>query len=246
MNYPYKKSLSVALTTLILLVLNIPSSLIGGTTACIENVGDEPQLEFAVGDLVGALEATGHPVREDGEFRIDFTRFADGMGPQSFRIERVGERGIRVTAGDADGAMYGALELAEQIRLDGGLEAVREMASKPYVLRRGIKFNIPFDGRTPSYDDTGTAAQENIAVMWDFAFWKHFIDELVRNRYNVLSLWTTHPYPGMVELPEYPGVNFDDVGRITREITPDTNNHFNEYDVFDPANHEIILKISLQ
>ena len=41
------------------------------------------------------------------------------------------------------GAMYGALELAEQISLCGGLEAVQEKARKPYILRRGLKFNIP-------------------------------------------------------------------------------------------------------
>ena len=143
------------------------------------------------------------------------------------------------------GAMYGGLELAEMICLRGGLHAVEEKARKPYVLRRGLKFNIPFDGRTPSYDDTGTAAQENIATMWDFTYWKHFLDTMVRNRYNVLSLWTTNPYAGMVKLPKYPDVNFDDVGRVTQRLTPKFHNHFQAYDVFDSANHTIIKKISL-
>lgn len=206
----------------------------------------DPMVAFATGDISKALGRFGHEiVTQDPDLRIVFTQFEPGMGPQSFRIRKEGNRAIRITCGDSLGAMYGGLELAEMIALGGGLEAVQEKASKPYVLRRGLKFNIPFDGRTPSYDDTGTAAQENIAVMWDFEFWRHFIDTMARNRYNVLSLWTTHPYPGIVRLPKYPGVNFDDVARVTRPITPHTDNHWQHFDVMDPANHRIIKKISL-
>lgn len=51
--------------------------------------------------------------------------------------------------------MYGGLELAERIRLGEELADIREAQGKPHILRRGIKFNIPLDARTPSYDDTG-------------------------------------------------------------------------------------------
>jgi len=207
---------------------------------------DDSRVAFAVGDLKKALRRAGSDVVDSGaDVRIVFEVFAAGMGPQSFRIQREGTRGFRIFGGDHLGLMYGGLELAEQIELGGGLDAVREMARKPHILRRGLKFNIPFDGRTPSYDDTGTCAQENIIVMWDFAFWRHFLDTMARNRYNVLSLWTTNPYAGIVKLPKYPGVNFDDVGRVAREITNLTNNHFTEYDLFDPANHRIIKRITL-
>ena len=196
-------------------------------------------------DLQRALKTSGcQLVKQQGGLDIVFTQFEAGMGPQSFRIQKEGQRRIRIF-GDSMGAMYGGLELAEMICLRGGLHAVEEKARKPYVLRRGLKFNIPFDGRTPSYDDTGTAAQENIATMWDFTYWKHFLDTMVRNRYNVLSLWTTNPYAGMVKLPKYPGVNFDDVGRVTQRLTPKFHNHFQAYDVFGSANHTIIKKICL-
>ena len=59
---------------------------------------------------------------------------------------------------------------------------VREKARKPYLARRGLKFNIPFDARSPSYDDTGTAAHKNIPVMWEFSFWREFLDTLAQNR----------------------------------------------------------------
>lgn len=233
------------------LVLVSVSTLLSSLVVAKEKVSIEAglsnsMLDFAFNDLTKSLSATGYAINnDDPNLGIVFEIFSAGMGPQSFRIQREGVRGIRVIAGDSLGAMYGGLELAEQIQLGGGLDAVREIARKPYILRRGLKFNIPFDGRTPSYDDTGTAAQENILVMWDFEFWRNYLNMMARNRYNVLSLWTTNPYAGIVRLPKYPGVNFDDVARVTRPITPQTNNHFDEYDLFDPANHEIVKKISL-
>ncbi len=207
---------------------------------------DNPMMAFAIGDISKALQKFGYETAQtDAELHISFERFEPGMGPQSFRIQKEGDRGIRIIYGDSLGAMYGGLEVAEMITLGRGLDAVEEITRKPYVLRRGLKFNIPFDGRTPSYDDTGTAAQENIIVMWDFEFWRNFIDTMARNRYNVLSLWTTNPYPGMVKLPKYPGVNFDDVGRVTQPVTPKTDNHWQHFDVMDPANYRIIKEISL-
>ncbi len=216
-------------------------------TVSIQFDPSDPLIAFAVEDLKASLENAEYLVHAaNADFYVKFDFFSEGMGPQSFRIQREGARGIRIVAGDSLGAMYGCLEVAEQISLGGSLAAVREMARKPYVLRRGLKFNIPFDGRTPSYDDTGDAAQKNIAVMWDFEFWRHFLDTMARNRYNVLSLWTTNPYGGIVELPKYPGVNFDDVARITQPVGPETDNHFQHLDVFDPANYEIIREITLE
>ena len=65
--------------------------------------------------------------------------------------------------------MYGGLEVAEQIRV---LDAVQSCSGEPYIKRRGLKFNIPLDIRTPSYQDAGDAAQNNIAEMWNFEFWQ--------------------------------------------------------------------------
>ena len=69
------------------------------------------------------------------------------------------------------GAMYGGLDLAEAIRLDS-LDALRDSDHTPYIAQRGIKFNIPLDVRTPSYSDSGDAAQQNIPEMWSFDFWR--------------------------------------------------------------------------
>ena len=109
---------------------------------------EDPRIAFAAGDLREALTGAGHRVVESGgDVAISFAIFERGMGPQSFRIRREGKGAIRVIGGDWLGAMYGGLELAEMIALGGGLDAVVQQARKPYIFRRGIKFNIPFDGR---------------------------------------------------------------------------------------------------
>lgn len=207
---------------------------------------EDARIAFATGDLRQALIQTGHRVPDSaGEVQIKFDLFEPGMGPQSFRIRREGDDVIRVVGGDALGAMYGGLELAEMISLGGGLDSVQEKAHKPYLLRRGLKYNIPFDGRAPSYDDTGTSAQNAIPVMWEFDYWREFLDTLARNRYNVLTLWTCHPYPGIVKLPKYPEIGYDDVCVLKDGVDLKSDRHFDDLDIYDPSNFRVVKRISL-
>jgi len=137
-----------------------------------------------------------------------------GPGPQGFRIEKresAGGTEIRVLGADPAGTMYGGLELAERIRLDRSVDKLHQIVKSPHLARRGLKLNIPLDARTPSYDDTGDSAQANYAVMWDFAFWEEFLDEMARHRYNTLTLWNPHPFPSLVRLPDYPDIALNDV-----------------------------------
>lgn len=209
---------------------------------------EDPMQVFGVNDLKEALELTGNQVVDavsEADLHIILSKYELGMGPQSFRIQKEGDRGIRIVYGDAVGAMYGAIELAEQISLGGGLSAVEEKARKPYILRRGLKFNIPLDARSPSYDDTGTSAHENIADMWDWEFWKEFLDNMIRNRYNVLTIWTNHPYPSIVKLDKYPDVNYDDVHVLKVPFDENGDRHGDKMDFLDSENTVVIKKISL-
>jgi hypothetical protein len=45
---------------------------------------------------------------------------------------------------------------------------------------------------------------------------------MARHRYNVLSLWSLHPFPSLVKVPEFPDVALDDVWR-TRAKLDDTS-----------------------
>ncbi len=207
---------------------------------------NDPRIAFAVGDIKRALADAGYAVEgTQADLKIVFEIFRTGMGPQAFRIRKEGDNVIRIVGGDSLGAMYGGLELAEMVTLGGDLLGVQEKARKPYIFRRGLKFNIPLDARSPSYDDTGTAAQKNIAVMWDFDFWQEFLDTLARNRYNVLTLWTKHPYPGWTKLAKYPEIGYDDVCVLKDEVTTISNRQWDGMDMYDGDNFKVVKKISL-
>lgn len=115
---------------------------------------------------------------------------------------------------DEAGLMYGGLELAEIIKTKG-IKAIQTQFQNPYMTVRGCKFNIPLDMRTPTYTEPSDAAQKNMAEMWDFEFWKEYIDNLAKYRYNLVSLWNMHPFPSMVKVPEYPNVALNDVRKST-------------------------------
>ena len=229
-----------------IVVLGLAYSASAGQKVAVRYDQDDAMQVFGVKDLKKALEETGNRVVDnDADLKIVLSQYELGMGPQSFRIQKEGDRGIRIVYGDSVGAMYGAIELAEQIGLGGGVAAVEEKARKPYIPKRGLKFNIPLDARAPSYDDTGSSAHENIPAMWEWSFWKPFIDNMIRNRYNVLTLWVTHPYPGIIRLPEYPEANYDDVCQLRDPVDERGDRHWDKLDVFDPANIKVVKKISL-
>lgn len=69
--------------------------------------------------------------------------------PQTYAIRRAEQRGrvtIAVLGPDANGAMYGGLDVAEAIRLDL-IGKTADSDHSPHIAQRGIKFNIPLDRR---------------------------------------------------------------------------------------------------
>lgn len=198
-----------------------------------------PQAEFAVSEIRKAYVSSGVTLSESGIDRIvadssslkiviasDAAQSAKlaaslglsalkNAGTQAYSIRRKSANGrvtVAVLGADAAGAMYGGLDIAEAVRL-GTLDGVGDSDHSPRIERRGIKFNVPLDARTPSYSDNSDAAQNNIGEMWSLDFWHDFIDEMARHRYNVLSLWNLHPFPSLVKVAEYPDVALDDVKR---------------------------------
>ncbi len=190
-------------------LVTLIGSLLVGSGLCVGVEYDKsiPQLEFGAGHLREALQVTG---AESVKISIDIE--LDRNKSESFTISRPAKDSIRIISSDAAGAMYGCLEVAEELRI-GGVDAVTPDVQEPYLGMRGIKFNIPLDVRTPGYSDMGDAGQYAIEDVWDFEFWREYIDEAASHRYNYISLWNLHPFPSLVKVPEYPGVALDDVKR---------------------------------
>ncbi len=224
---------------LLLLVLYLANSATAAVTAALFYDRNSPQASFAASEIRKAYTAAGQSVVESALDRLTSTvspiriaiaadasqsaRLSSSLGinplkastSQSYAIRRQLKDGntiFAVLGADATGAMYGGLDIAEAVKL-GTLDSLADSDHAPHIERRGIKFNVPLDARTPSYSDNNYVAQQNIAEMWSFDFWKDFIDEMARHRYNVLSLWNLHPFPSLVKVPEYPDIALNDVKR---------------------------------
>ncbi len=118
------------------------------------------------------------------------------LKPEAFRIRNTGEGWI-VTGGDQRGAMYGALDAAEQLELSGGLH---EKEEQPTLSVRALKYNIPLPG-------TGYLSEEDLAHnqwFWSLEYWRAFLDMAARNRYNAITFWSAHPFDRMVRNTKYP------------------------------------------
>ena len=223
----------------------------------------DPKVQFAIDELKAALSEENYLIQISdipdasiiflkttvpGKSADEVQSFLNPdfqLKPEGFYIHKNSDGKIGIVARDDAGLMYGGLELAEQIRLYG-LEGVKETQQNPYMEIRGVKFNIPLDVRTPSYSDMSDVFQFNIPVVWDFSFWKEYIDDLARYRYNLISIWNLHPFPSMVKVPEFPDVALNDVWRSTtrwKEYYSGNGIGFDAPEIV--ANQEIVKKMTI-
>lgn len=100
---------------------------------------------------------------------------------------------------DDSGAMYGALELAERVSIDGSLSHISEGVTNPRFPFRAVKFNLPWS----SYRKNECFDLQRETVR-DLAFWERFLDMMAENRYNALTLWNLHPFPYMFRPVHFP------------------------------------------
>jgi hypothetical protein len=237
-----------------------------GARAHIDLDPSSPPLVFAADEIESALESVNHALERHDSRQLNSFPYRGALtirlrtGPQpgsgvssplrseGFRLRNSvvdGHRYVDITGADAAGAMYGGLELAEQIRTLGTRGLV-DIERNPYMPMRGTKFNAPLDLRTPSYSDMSDSAQKNIATMWDFEFWRAYLDQLARDRYNFVALWNLHPFPSMVKVPEFPDVALDDVWRTTAPLDEDYSTR--TIDLVTPAmlaKHEVIKRLTI-
>lgn len=194
-----------------------------------------PQHQFAANDIKTALEGDGLSVEmidieklnrryKNGKVVIalqsnanvaSLLKKAGGadvsqLGDQAYALRTTTEPELSywVLGGDDNGAMYGALQIAENINFNGFTGAYNDEES-PHLLNRGIKFNIPLDAQAPTYfyGFNGTSNRLAVEHVWDSTFWFTWFDEMARHRYNVLSLWCPHPFTAILNMEdEYPGI----------------------------------------
>ncbi len=181
--------------------------ILSSCTSQLKFVSDNaPQTAFAIEEINKAMAINKLQNLSEITFVVDTT-----LAKEVFVVNRSSSKKITISAGDDTGLMYGGIELSELIATGQLASWNGTTKGAPYIKQRGLKFNIPLDIRTPSYQDAGDAAQNNIAEMWNFDFWKAYFDMMARNRYNVLTLWNPHPFPSMIKNEKYPDIALQNV-----------------------------------
>jgi hypothetical protein len=158
-----------------------------------------PQAVYAAGKLKEALLMQKYTVQSgNAEYTVRLNLDTVRLGNEAYAIVPEGKR-ITVTGGDARGLTYGSLSLAESVRNGTALSAVRASRESPAYSLRAIKFDLPWDTYRHSY-----ALDLHYETCRDVNYWKAFLDMMVENRFNALSLWNLHPYTFMIRPKNFP------------------------------------------
>lgn len=131
---------------------------------------------------------------------------------EGFDITSSKQNNIVVTGMDNSGALYGCIELADEIKEKGTLPQTITMSDHPEMVLRGACIGLQkstyLPGRTV-YEYPYTP--ETFPWLYDKAMWIKYLDQMVDNRMNSLYLWNGHPFASLVKLKDYPyAVEVDD------------------------------------
>ena len=168
---------------------------------------DSPMLRFAIGKLEAALQQQADTLKRVANQSLDAgaeivvsvdPAVLTEVGSEGFRLYRLG-KGLKIAGGGERGAMYGLLDVVEQIRSGTALSKIEERTVKPQLEFRAIKFNLPWSAYR-----TSPALEQHQETCKDLKFWEAYLDMMAENRFNVLSLWSLHPYHYMIRPKNFP------------------------------------------
>ncbi|HEY6922359.1 MAG TPA: hypothetical protein VI653_02740 [Steroidobacteraceae bacterium] len=154
-----------------------------------------PQSAYAARRLENALSEQG--------FTGDDHQVILNIDPARLRAEEftIDPRGqvITITGGDNRGLIYGALALAERLRHGTRLQDIKATNEKADIKLRAIKYNLPWSTYRPS-----SALSQHDDTVRDLKYWEAFLDMMVDDRFNTITLWNLDPFTYMVRTKGFP------------------------------------------
>lgn len=180
-------------------------------------------LSYGVERLSGLIDVSGHALNgkvdvanSDGLFILTpsselnpalselLNRHLPGIMDGGYKIVEEGSSLYVIGATDR-GCLYGLMDVMEQMGGKGedgtayDFSNVQERGVNPAHAFRAIKFNLPWSPYRP-----GEATELHYDKCRDLDFWEDFLDMMVENRFNALSLWNQHPFPYLIRSENYP------------------------------------------
>ena len=142
-----------------------------------------------------------------------------GSGPAEGYTIRRDKKGYTIEGNDPTGVIYGAVELADQLRQSGSLspflspflspsvatQSQPTIKEQPAMVMRGTCIGLQKTVYLPGhavYEYPYTP--ENFPWFYDKEAWIRYLDMMVENKFNSLYLWNGHPFASLVKLKDYP------------------------------------------
>jgi len=193
----------IRIALLVLLCVSALSTAHAEVVSVVYGRAATPQSDYAVRKLTAALEQRGFTVGSASGVRAGAGRqirlsTSPTLAPEEFSITPRG-RLLSIAAGDNRGMIYGALALAGQLRNGVRLQDVVASHEKPKLPFRAIKFNLPWSTYRPS-----SALDQHYDTARDPKYWQAFLDMMVENRFNTITLWNLDPFTYMIRTRGFP------------------------------------------
>lgn len=107
--------------------------------------------------------------------------------------------------GDATGSLYGCLELGTRMEAEGDVPEVLAFLDAPVYKLRGPVVGLQKTKLEPprlTYEYPITP--DRFPWFYDKALWQEYLDRMLKDRCNVLYIWSGHPFASLVKVPDYP------------------------------------------
>ncbi len=184
---------------LLFVLLFLFTNLISAQSVSLQFDTSSIQEKYAVKMLLQALIEKGYSIQnKDADYSISIIINSKNLKPESYILQPAKNK-ITITGGDETGIIYGSLSLAEDLRNGISLSNIHERSEAPNLQFRAIKFDLPWDTYRHSY-----ALYQHQETCKDLKFWEAFLDMMVENRFNALTLWNLHPYTFLIKPKNFP------------------------------------------
>ena len=202
----------------LLLFINVSSGYSKTEQVKIVFDSDSPVMTYGVGRLKYYLESAGNRVRLNSRGRssghtillltetpqsdlltqLDLLDSNESLTAEAFRLVRKADT-VFVVGGTDRGALYGILQLMEELGPQCDFAQVKNREGSPALAFRAIKFNLPWAPYRK-----GPANDLHLETTRDLAYWEAYLDMMVDNRFNALTMWSTHIFPYMIRAKNFP------------------------------------------
>ncbi|NND07638.1 MAG: hypothetical protein HKN87_14780 [Saprospiraceae bacterium] len=166
------------------------------------------ELNYAIEKLENQRSASGGKISfaedaRDANLSLELVPQADRDSEKNdgFSISRTRETFI-LNSECARGLLYGLLDINTQLSNGSSWSQIEEKTIRSHHDFRAIKFNLPWY----SYR-SGEHLALHMETCRDLKYWESYLDMMVENKFNALTLWNMHPYMYMVKAPSYADVS---------------------------------------